>query len=77
MLAAFAYQGLVGVVGPAGVEMQAEYGAVASLATVANGGEQLLEIVEAGLHVFVVVASLPFLPSPSVEVAVGRVHDPM
>ena len=41
---------------------------------IGNGGEDLLEIIEARFDVGFRIVSLPLLPSPPIEVTVWRIH---
>ena len=77
LFSAISYQRQVGVVGPTRIKMKAEDGAIGSLVVIGQGCKQFLKIIEAGLHILSVILRFPPLPAPSVEIAVGGVHDSM
>ena len=62
------------IVGPAWVHVQTEDGAISSLLLISDGGKHLLEIIETRFDVGFRIIRLPLLPSPTVEVAVWRIH---
>ena len=65
------------IVGPAWIHVQTEHITVSALGMIGNGGEDLLEIIEARFDVGFRIVSLPLLPSPPIEVTVRCIHHTM
>ena len=62
------------IVGPAWIHVQSEHGTVSTLLLVGDGRKLLREIFQARFDVGFRIIRLPLLPSPTVEVAVWRIH---